>query len=72
MATVFTKHNYKDAGFPTNFSIPEGVAEIGDGVFEGCTSLQSISIPEGVTKINSWAFVGSSTIQNISWSVSIK
>ena len=49
----------------TEFSIPEGVTEIGNGAFIGCTSLQSIDIPNSVTKILGDAFSVCTSLQSI-------
>ena len=38
------------------FSVPEGVQEIGDSAFSGCKGLTGILIPEGVTVIENLAF----------------
>ena len=38
--------------------IPEGVMEIGESAFKGCTGLTSLTIPESVTKIGDYAFEG--------------
>ena len=38
------------------YVIPEGVATIGAGAFDNCTSLASITLPEGVTEIGQAAF----------------
>ena len=45
--------------------IPDGVTEIRDYAFSGCTSLQSIEIPNSVTKIGSEAFRGCTSLQSI-------
>ena len=48
-----------------SYTIPEGVASIGDGAFYACSSLTSIVIPEGVTSIGSYAFAGCSSLTSI-------
>ena len=40
----------------TKFVWPEGVTEVGNTVFAGCTGLTSVTIPEGVTAIKVEAF----------------
>ena len=40
----------------TNVNIPEGVREIGSGVFADCVSLVSVNIPDGVKTIGGEAF----------------
>ena len=45
--------------------IPEGVNEIKNWAFAGCTSLQSIEIPDSVTTIGYSAFSGCSSLQSI-------
>ncbi len=40
----------------TDFVIPDGIAEIGDAVFNACYQLKEIVIPESVTKIGHSAF----------------
>ena len=46
----------KYAGPDGDVTIPEGVKEIGDYAFYGCTGLTNVTIPEGVTEIGEGAF----------------
>ena len=45
--------------------IPEGVTKIGDGAFEGCSSLTNIEMPEGLTEIGYRAFWECSSLTNV-------
>lgn len=45
--------------------IPEGVTNIGDYTFCGCSSLTSITLPKGVTSIGKGAFNGCSSLTSI-------
>ena len=49
----------------TEYTIPEGVTEIGSYAFDGCRSLTSITIPESVTKIGISAFDNCSYLESI-------
>ena len=40
----------------TSYEIPEGVTEIGNNTFSGCTKLESVTLPSTLTKIGSGAF----------------
>ncbi len=46
-------------------TIPDGVTEIGDNAFYGCTSLTSVNIPDGVTKIGDNAFYNCDRLANV-------
>lgn len=46
-------------------TIPEGVTEIGDTAFIGCTSLASVTIPSSVTKIGQSAFASCEGLTSI-------
>ncbi len=48
-----------------HYTIPDGVTEIGWGVFSKCKSLESITIPDGVTCIGEYAFFGCSSLKSI-------
>lgn len=54
-----------------NVGIPEGVTEIGDGVFRNFTSLKSVIIPASVTKIGEGAFKGCKSLKSVVISASI-
>ena len=46
------------AGVNGNVTIPDGVTNIGDDAFCGCSRLRSVTIPDSVTSIGEWAFFG--------------
>ena len=58
---VLTK--YKGAG--GDVVIPEGVTEIGEDAFLGCSSLESVSIPEGVREIGEDAFAFCKSLKSV-------
>ena len=49
-----TKFLGEDNSEVTALNIPEGITEIGDGAFSGCTSLKSVSLPSSLTNLRSW------------------
>ena len=51
--------------FCLNHNIPDGVTEIGELAFSGCTRLQSIVIPDSVTLIGELAFSDCTNLQSI-------
>ena len=50
----------------TQYTIPNNVTEIGDGVFADCKSFSSIIIPDSVVTIGYGAFSGCSSLKEIS------
>lgn len=47
------------------YTIPDGVATIGDGAFEGCVHLSDVTIPESVTVIEDGAFEGCAGLSRV-------
>jgi hypothetical protein len=48
-----------------NLVIPEGIAQIKDEAFSGCTSITSVTIPSGVTRIGTAAFSSCSKLSSV-------
>lgn len=46
--------------------IPEGVTEIEDDAFHGCTNLKDVTIPKSVRVIGKWAFLGCTGLTSLS------
>ena len=65
---VLTKYN----GPGGDVVIPEGVKAIGERVFYGCKSLESVTIPEGVTEIGGFAFRGCENLHKAAVPESVK
>lgn len=45
--------------------VDEGILNIGDSVFDGCTAMTSISLPESIVSIGNFAFLGCSGIKSL-------
>jgi len=54
------------SNFSGEYSIPEGIKQIADSAFSGCTELTSITIPSSVTSIGQSAFYGCTGLTSIS------
>lgn len=52
-------------GKETELTLPDGITEINQGAFYGCSTLTNISIPESVTRIGGWAFYECEALQKI-------
>lgn len=48
-----------------SLNIPDGMDEIGDGAFEGCTGLTGVTIPDGVTVIGENAFKNCTALSDV-------
>ena len=55
-------HNNQDI---KNVIINEGITEIGEDAFGGCSSLTSIELPSGITSIDDYLFYGCSSLESI-------
>ena len=57
---LFNKNKTEILSYPnakgSSYVIPSSVKKIGDGAFNGCTSLKSVTIPNSVTEIGERAF----------------
>lgn len=60
-----THHLYLNGEEVTNLVIPDGVTNICDGAFAGCSGLTSVSIPNSVTAIGIHAFAGCSGLTSV-------
>ena len=47
------------------YVVPDGVVEIADWAFRGCSSLSSVSIPAGLQTIGDHAFYGCSSLTSV-------
>lgn len=63
---------YSDRAFDSDFpddivtiEISDGVTNIGEAAFSGCSSLMSIIIPDGITFIGDYAFNGCTSLTNV-------
>ena len=63
MPTLYSKSSY---------IIPDGIKEICDSAFHGCSTLVSVIIPNSVTKIGDFAFRGCSGLTSIAIPNSVK
>ena len=49
----------------TSITLPEGLKNIGEGVFWGCTNLTTVTLQEGLENIGDYAFGGCTNIANV-------
>ena len=50
----------------TQFTIPDGITEIGIDAFKDCRDLTTITIPDVITAIGKVAFKGCTSLQSVS------
>ncbi|WP_419419004.1 leucine-rich repeat domain-containing protein [Legionella sp. D16C41] len=53
------------------FDIPANIDTIGNGMYVGCTHLETLIIPHGVTKIGLWGFSGCRNLRTLTLPTSI-
>ena len=49
----------------TEYTIPNGVASIGDRAFYNCSSLTSVNIPDSITEIGDWGFASCCSLTSV-------
>ena len=63
-------------GRPDNLSdelrLPEGLTELGDSAFEGCTSLVSVTLPESLETVGDCAFADCPSLREITVGSGVK
>lgn len=60
-----TKFLYCSKDIHGSYTIPDGITEIGSGVFSRCQGLKAVKIPNGVISINSNAFEACSNLRDV-------
>ena len=63
--TKIREEQYKGDTSLTEFTVPQGVVEIGAHAFDGCVNLSSVEIPEGVTKLDYGIFEGCASLKEV-------
>ena len=68
----YAHHLYSDENTEiTELVIPDGVPNIQDYAFYGCSNFESVDIPNSVTNIGSYAFYGCSKLNTVSLSAQL-
>ncbi len=61
----FAHNLYLNGTLVTELTIPDSVTNIGDFLFDGCTSLTTVTIPDNVTSIGKYAFRGCTNLTSV-------
>ena len=65
--------SFADAGrYLTSVEIPEGVVQVGESAFAGCSALASVTLPSTLLSIDDYAFSGCSNLTSITIPDSVK
>lgn len=54
---MFAGNLYVNNQLVTNLYIPYGITSLGDGVFRGCNSIQTVYFPAELTSLGEWTFM---------------
>ena len=54
-------------GKDAEITVPDGVTEIAENVFEGCKKLKRITLPASLTVIGAWAFCGCKKLTEVTF-----
>ena len=63
--TILKGNFYSEKEMPSEIIIPEGITEIGEGVFEDCTQIEKVTLPSTLKVIGAEAFKDCANLKEI-------